>query len=128
MAKKTHVTLTDDFDGGKADETVRFSLDGDKFEIDLNAKNAQKLREVFVPYVKVAQKVGAVKDTVGAGEQTEMRKWALQQGLEINPRGRLKKDIVDAYKAAHGGTAPADEATVNGEKKSSKKEAASKAA
>ena len=45
MATKTTVLLEDDLSGGAADETVSFALDGRAFEIDLAAKNADKLTE-----------------------------------------------------------------------------------
>lgn len=38
MARQETVTLTDDIDGGKADETVTFGLDGASYEIDLHSK------------------------------------------------------------------------------------------
>jgi hypothetical protein len=49
MARVTEVTLVDDLDGGKADETVTFSLDGKAFEIDLNAAHASQLRDALAP-------------------------------------------------------------------------------
>lgn len=58
MAKTTIVKLTDDFDGGNADETVEFSLDGKVYEIDLSKKNANALRKTLQPYVDVARPVG----------------------------------------------------------------------
>jgi hypothetical protein len=51
MAKTVVVKLTDDIDGGDADETIRFALDGKSYEIDLNAKNAAALRGALRPYV-----------------------------------------------------------------------------
>ena len=45
MAKTVVVKLTDDIDGGDADESIQFSLDGRSYEIDLNSANAAKLRE-----------------------------------------------------------------------------------
>ena len=45
MAQKITVTLEDDLDGGPADQTVRFGLDGAEYEIDLNASNATAFRE-----------------------------------------------------------------------------------
>ena len=36
MAQKVEVTLIDDLDGGKADETISFSLDGAQYVIDLS--------------------------------------------------------------------------------------------
>ncbi|TMR20990.1 Lsr2 dimerization domain-containing protein, partial [Actinomadura geliboluensis] len=36
MAQKVQVLLVDDLDGGEADETVAFSIDGASYEIDLS--------------------------------------------------------------------------------------------
>jgi hypothetical protein len=44
MAQKITVALEDDLDGGPADETVRFGVDGAAYEIDLSTKNAAALR------------------------------------------------------------------------------------
>ena len=50
MAQKITVTLEDDLDGGPADQTVRFGLDGAEYEIDLSASNAAAFREQLAPY------------------------------------------------------------------------------
>jgi hypothetical protein len=55
MAKTTIIKLTDDIDGGDADETISFSLDGRSYEIDLNSKNAAALRSALDPYVSRAR-------------------------------------------------------------------------
>ena len=47
MAQKVQVILVDDIDGGTAEETVSFSLDGVSYEIDLSTANAAKLRDAF---------------------------------------------------------------------------------
>ena len=52
MAKTVIVKLTDDIDGGDADETIQFALDGKTYEIDLSAANASKLRDVLKPYIE----------------------------------------------------------------------------
>jgi Lsr2 len=52
MAKTVIVKLTDDIDGGDADETVHFALDGRSYEIDLSEANASKLREALNLYVE----------------------------------------------------------------------------
>jgi hypothetical protein len=52
MAKTVIVKLTDDIDGGDADETVQFALDGRSFEVDLSTANASKLRETLEPYIR----------------------------------------------------------------------------
>ena len=47
MAQKVHIVLEDDLDGSPATETVSFGLDGKTYEIDLNDKNAGKLRDAL---------------------------------------------------------------------------------
>ena len=57
LATQTYVTITDDIDGGEAVETVEFGLDGASFEIDVSAKNAQKLRTALVKFVDNGRRV-----------------------------------------------------------------------
>ena len=42
MAQKITVALEDDLDGGPADETVRFGLDGAEYEIDLSTRTPRR--------------------------------------------------------------------------------------
>jgi hypothetical protein len=58
MAKTVIVKLTDDIDGGDADETVRFALDGKSYEIDLSAANAAKVRDALQPFIAKARPAG----------------------------------------------------------------------
>ena len=41
MAQKVTVTLVDDLDGGTAEETVEFGIDGVSYEIDLSASESR---------------------------------------------------------------------------------------
>ncbi len=65
MAKQIIHKLVDDLDGGDADETVKFALDGIQYEIDLSDKNAAKLRDVFAQYVASGSKVARGGVVVG---------------------------------------------------------------
>lgn len=58
MAKTVTVKLTDDLDGGTAEESVLFGLDGKSYEIDLSKRNAAALRKALLPYVEAARPVG----------------------------------------------------------------------
>ena len=58
MAQKVQVILVDDLDGGEAEESVSFSLDGVSYEIDLSSPNAEALREAIAPWVGHARRVG----------------------------------------------------------------------
>lgn len=104
MAQKVRVELVDDLDGGAADETVVFSLDGKAYEIDLNAENADTLRDVLRPYVTAARRTG--KTTRGArsaetsDERQAIRKWAKENGMEVGKRGRIGHEVRAAYAKA----------------------------
>ncbi|MFB7027192.1 MULTISPECIES: Lsr2 family protein [unclassified Streptomyces] len=112
MAQKVQVLLIDDVDGGEADETVTFGLDGRTYEIDLTDKNADKLRELLEPFVRAGRKQGGrvsagsrgrVSAPRAAGEPTpeELRKWASEHGYEVSSRGRVPASIKEAYAAAN---------------------------
>src|SRR6266704_2285180 len=59
MAEKIQTLFIDDLDGGEAEGTVRFGLDGTEYEIDLSAEHAQALRDALAPYVGAARKVSS---------------------------------------------------------------------
>ena len=109
MAQKTLVVLEDDIDGGEAAETVRFSLDGVSYEIDLSAKNSGKLRDEFAKYVGAGRRVGgragrgraAGSRGAGRNRSAQVREWARTEGLKVSDRGRIPADIVNKYDAAH---------------------------
>lgn len=107
MASKTLVLLEDDLHGGKADETVLFGLDGKLYEIDLNEKNANRLRATLAQYVaagrrgRAAGARGSVRGaTAGSQDVAAIRSWAIEQGYEVSARGRIAAGIRDAYAAA----------------------------
>ena len=53
MAKQIQEILIDDLDGGEANETVSFAIDGSSYEIDLSDLNAKKLRDALTVQVRV---------------------------------------------------------------------------
>lgn len=58
MAAITITELVDDIDGGAADETVEFALDGATMAIDLSARNADRLRGILAEFVEKGRRVG----------------------------------------------------------------------
>lgn len=115
MAKQIIHKLVDDLDGGDADETVKFALDGVQYEIDLSAANAEKLRDVFATYIAHGTKAGrggvvvggrAARGRGGAAADREQNKairaWAKKAGKDISDRGRIPQEIVDEYHAKAG--------------------------
>ena len=109
MAQKVEVLLVDDIDGGEADETVSFSLDGTTYEIDLSKKNAAKLRNGLEPFVASARKARKTTGRTGRGSRTagsrersaEIREWAKSRGIKVNERGRIPANVIEQYEAAH---------------------------
>ena len=106
MARKTQVILTDDIDGSEATGTVSFALDGVAYEVDLNDDNAQRMRDQLSEWTGKARRVGGrrISGTRGAGSSSDaakVRAWANENGYEVSERGRISKEIRDAYYAAH---------------------------
>ena len=109
MAQRVTVALEDDLDGGPADETVRFGVGTTEYEIDLNQKNAAKLRARLAPFVGHARRVGrgqprrAARTGASRQHSADVRAWALGQGITISDRGRIPASVAAQYEAASGG-------------------------
>jgi hypothetical protein len=68
VAQKIQTLFIDDLDGSAAEGTVRFGLDGTEYEIDLNAKHAQALRDALARYVSAARRAnGAARRPARTG-------------------------------------------------------------
>lgn len=109
MAQKVQVILVDDIDGGAADETVQFGLDGVSYEIDLSTENARRMRDTLASYISEARRVGtrsggrkrAGRSSRGDSDAHAMREWARANGYDVSERGRVSATVVEAYRAAH---------------------------
>lgn len=118
MAQQTTVTLTDDLDGTRAAETVRFGLDGRSYEIDLNKRNAAALRKSLAEFTAAARRVRgsraaskSVSPIVGQTgnhsavvrvDAKAVREWAAVNGITVSARGRIPANVVAQYEAAAG--------------------------
>ena len=106
MAQKITVTLEDDLDGGPADQTVRFGLDGAEYEIDLSASNATAFRARLAPYTARARKAGRGlgsrpgRSASSCERSGEIRAWAKDQGIAVSDRGRIPASVIEQYQAA----------------------------
>ncbi|GAA4854405.1 Lsr2 family protein [Kitasatospora sp. NPDC048365] len=115
MAQRVQVILEDDLDGGSADETVTFALDGVAYEIDLKSDNAEKLRVLLAPYVEKGRKQSgrlsaprrssgrAAGRAAGGGQPdtAKIREWAKENGFQVNDRGRVPSNVREAYEKAN---------------------------
>lgn len=113
MAQRAQVELVDDLNGAVAQETVRFSLDGTEYEIDLTGENADRLRSVLSEYASKGRRATAGRGSQG-GQKTssarssstsrskreetqQIRQWAQDNGYSPSSRGRITQSIIDAY-------------------------------
>lgn len=113
MAQRVKIILEDDLDGGPAEETVRFGLDGAQYEIDLSEENAARLRDAVRPFIAKARRAqakpsgkqprsGAARPTGKSNPDTAaIRKWARENGHPVSDRGRIHQDVQKAYYDAH---------------------------
>ncbi|HWS35173.1 MAG TPA: Lsr2 family protein [Actinoplanes sp.] len=113
MAKQIITVLTDDLDGGDADRTVEFGLDGVNYTIDLSEKNAGKLRKALEPFLSAATRLGrngnvpttarravpAVSSRSSRDQNQAIREWANKNGHPVSERGRIPSHVVEAYHA-----------------------------
>lgn len=104
--------------------TVIFGLEGTMYEIDLSKKNATKLRSVLGPFIAAAR---VTRGVIGAPEKPAktkatgntnpasplasgynsdqlkaIREWAVRNGHEISPRGRVPKDVIAEFEKNGG--------------------------
>jgi hypothetical protein len=109
------VITTDDIDGTAEAVSIEFSFDGVNYSIDLSKKNKSAFEKVLKPYIDAAKKTGgrrprsapaaarsrSRRPSAPKTDLAAVREWAAAQGIEVSSRGRLAKDVVDAYTAAH---------------------------
>jgi hypothetical protein len=105
MARRIQTLLIDDLDGGQADGTVRFGLDGTHYEIDLSAAHSQELRKALERYLAHARRTGGTARGRRGGtavNTAKVREWAKEQGIEIKDRGRVPAGVLEQYQAVTG--------------------------
>jgi hypothetical protein len=110
MAQRVTTSLIDDIDGGDADDTVRFGLDGKSYEIDLSKKNADKLRKALSSFVQAGRPTrGASTSDVSAGSRRRsltgpdpkaVRAWAQANQISVPARGRIPATVREQFQAA----------------------------
>ncbi|MDQ1662378.1 MAG: hypothetical protein QOJ68_2358 [Blastococcus sp.] len=114
------VALVDDPGGqplsADPNQTVRFALDGQRYEIDLSDQDAAAFRLALQPYVQSGRRASrrtgtsasarrSTPDRRGtAGRRREdnalIREWARAQGHEVSDRGRIPRMVLEAYQAS----------------------------
>ncbi len=109
MATRITVALEDDLDGGPADETVRFTVGGTEYEIDLNKENARAFRKQLAPFIEHARRAGRgqrrrpARSASSREHSGDIRAWAKEQGIAVSGRGRIPASVLEQYEAATKG-------------------------
>src|SRR5439155_6952401 len=111
MARTVQVEFFDDIDGSRADETLRYGLDGMNYEIDVSAQHAESLRASLAEFIARSRRVGRgrvappVRTVAGGSARTDrahnqaIREWAKDQGIAVSERGRIPRSVVEQYEA-----------------------------
>jgi hypothetical protein len=108
VATKVTVVLEDDLDGGPADETVRFGLDGVENEIDLSKRHARTFRRELASFLVHARRAEPgrrrrpARGSSGRRRSGGIRAWAKDAGIQVSDRGRIPASVVAQYQAATG--------------------------
>jgi Lsr2 len=112
-----HFVLVDDLDGSEGAETITYTVNGQEYEIDLSEDSAEKFHDALEPYIQNSREVRRQAETARRGrgdgrrrnsgggssrdDIPQIRAWAESQGMDVSARGRVKKEIIDAYDEAH---------------------------
>jgi hypothetical protein len=118
----TTTVITDDLDGSSGAETVTFTWDGESYELDLSKKNRTAFEKALKPYIDAARRSsgrGGRGSRRAAGSTTSrrgrsrgsrnsassldlgaVRAWASQNGYQVSSRGRISREVVEAYQAS----------------------------
>jgi len=92
------VYFRDDFDGTTVDDTVAtrsVKLEEGTLTIDMSADNYGLLMDALQPFIDKGE--WTARET-GNDENTVIREWARKNGHDVSARGRLSKDVTDAYR------------------------------
>lgn len=113
MAQK--LILIDDLDGSEGAETIRYAFDGQEYEIDLSEERAEEFREALHQYIETSRQVGRQPAAQPPPRRTrqrgtgrsgrtdipQIRAWAEANGYQVSERGRIKREIIEAYDQVH---------------------------
>ncbi|RNE50038.1 histone-like nucleoid-structuring protein Lsr2 [Corynebacterium alimapuense] len=111
MARREITQYFDDLDNSPLTNeqvnTIRFSVDGSHYIIDLSEENAARFREILTPYVENASALPAPRKTTSRGaskakssNSRKIREWAQENNLKVAERGTIPSHIVEAYNQA----------------------------
>lgn len=112
MAEKIVRILIDDISGEEIEagegQRVTFGFEGTTYQLDLSNENLQELEDALTPYIEAGARVSSgtkprQRAKSGSGRSSEelqaIRDWANENGYDVAPRGRIKREVIEAYEA-----------------------------
>jgi hypothetical protein len=111
VATKLITELVSDISGkpierGKG-RSVDFSYEGVLYRVDLTNEEVAEFENALRPYLEAGRKIEGQRRRTHASstkkqgfDPAAVRAWAAGQGIEVSPRGRIKAEVVEQYRAA----------------------------
>jgi hypothetical protein len=118
MARQTVELLIDDLDGSRLEEgegdTITFGYQGAEYTIELSQQHVGEFHDALAKYIAAAQKVSgrrspsttaSTRSNKGTTkpDKTQLgaiRTWAREHGHTVSNRGRISREVIDAYNSA----------------------------
>jgi Lsr2 protein len=106
MAKRIVEVVESDISGKPNAATVTFGLAGTWYEVDLTQDEEEGLKQALQSYLAVSRKGSRPPKKrqvpeMTAEERARIRDWAKKKGHKVPERGRIPKEIQNAYDEAH---------------------------
>jgi hypothetical protein len=97
------------------DEPTLFAFRGVEYEVDLCGEDQAAMQAALQPYIDIAKKAQPVptqRQRNGRGRlvhrsksvaftSKDVRNWLAEQGRPVAPSGRIAKNLIEEYEAAH---------------------------
>ncbi|MFD1506997.1 Lsr2 family protein [Georgenia yuyongxinii] len=111
MATKMITELVSDLSGrpierGKG-RSIDFSYEGVLYRVDLTNDELADFENALRPYLEAGRKIEGQRRRTSAAstkkhafDPAAVRAWAASQGIAVSPRGRIKAEVVEKYRAA----------------------------
>jgi hypothetical protein len=98
VASKT--VLVDDIDGSERDvRTVRITVEGTQYSLDLGPKSRRELNAVLKPFLAKAR----VRPKDGESLAAHIRAWAADNNVAVPARGKIPVAVQAQYEEAQRG-------------------------
>ena len=111
VAIKKITELVSDLSGEPIEQgkgrSVDFSYEGVLYRVDLTNDELADFENALRPYLQAGREIEGQRRRTTASSTKErgfdpaaVRAWAAGQGIEVSPRGRIKAEVVEKYRAA----------------------------